>query len=78
MMCIYIYIYIHIIHTYTYIYIYIYICSKRVLEYGARAPVFYENIREQAVFHEYLQEACFVLAEISDNLRKPPGVYGRM
>ena len=31
--------------------------------------------REKTVFHEYLQEACFVLRkEISESLRKPPGV----
>ena len=57
-------------------------CNERVLEYGVRAPVFYRKLyrskREKTVFHEYLQESCFVLAEISESLRKPPGVYGRM
>ena len=60
------------------IYIYIY-----VLEYGVRvrAPVsteIYWSKREKTVFHEYLQEACVVLTEISENLQKPPGVYVRM
>ena len=32
----------------------------------------------QTVFHEYLQEYCFVLTDISGNLRKPPGVCERM
>ena len=33
----------------------------------------YRNLREKTVFHEYLQEACFVLTntEISEHLRKP-------
>ena len=52
--------------------------DKRVLEYGVRAPAFYGNLREQTVFHENLLEACFVLIEISESLRKPPGDYGRM
>ena len=50
-------------------------------EYGVRAPVFYGNLQEstgEKVFHEYLQKACFDLTDISDNLRKPPGVYGIM
>ena len=34
---------------------------KRGLEYVARAPVFYGNLREKTVFHENLQEAFFVL-----------------
>ena len=53
---------------------------KRGLAYGV-APVFYGNLREQTGdngFDEYLQEACFVLTEISENLRKTPGVYGRV
>ena len=41
--------------------------AKGVLEYGLRAPVFYGNLREKTVFHEYLQEACFALTEISEN-----------
>ena len=35
-----------------------------------------ETPREQTgetVFHEYLQEACFVPTEVSENLWKPPG-----
>ena len=51
---------------------------KRGLEYGVRAPVFYGSKREKTFFHEYLQEACFVLTEIFESLWKPPGVYGRM
>ena len=31
---------------------------------------------ERTIFHEYLQEYCFVI-EISENIRKPPRVYGR-
>ena len=46
---------------------------KRVLEYGVRPPVFYGNLREETVFHEILQEACFVLTEISGNLREFTG-----
>ena len=38
----------------------------------------YGSKREKTVFHEYLQEACFVPTEISNNLRKLPGVYGRI
>ena len=41
--------------------------AKRGLEYGVRAPV----------FHEHLHEACFVPTEISESLRRPPGVCGR-
>ena len=40
---------------------------RRVLECGVRAPVFYGNLCEQTgntVFHEYLQEACFVITEM--------------
>ena len=33
---------------------------------------------ERVVFHGNLQEACFVLAEISGHLPKPPGAYGSM
>ena len=50
--------------------------TKRVLEYGIRAPVFYGNLwskRERTVFHESLQESCFVLTEISENLRETSG-----
>ena len=50
---------------------------KGGLEYGVRPPVFYGSLREKTVFHEYLQEACCVLTEISESLRKPLGVYGR-
>ena len=38
----------------------------------------YGSKREKTVFHKYLQEYWFVLTEISESLRKPPGVYGRM
>ena len=41
---------------------------KRVLEYGVRAPVSSGFLREKAVFHKYLQEACFVITETSRNL----------
>ena len=48
--------------------------------YGLRAPIssteIYESKQERTVFHEYLlQEASFALAEISEDLRRPPGVY---
>ena len=47
--------------------------------YGLRfSAEIYVCKREKTVFHEHLQEACVVLAEIFENLRKPPKVYGRM
>ena len=56
---------------------------ERGLERGVRSPVlhgdlrektvFYGDLREKAVFHECLQEACFVLTEISGNLREFTG-----
>ena len=47
--------------------------------YGLRFPTeAYGNERERTVFQESLQEACFVFTEISESLRKPPGVYGIM
>ena len=47
--------------------------------YGLRICMeIYGSKREQTVFHEHLQEACFVLTEITENLWKPSGVYGRM
>ena len=47
--------------------------------YGLRfSTEIYGSKREKTVFHEYLQEYCFVLTEISENIWKPPGVYGRM
>ena len=55
--------------------------NKRVLEYKVRARFsteIYGSKREKAVFHKYLQEACFVLTETSESLWKPPGVSGRM
>ena len=41
-----------------------------------RAPVFCGNLQEKTVFHECLQEACFVLTLISESLRNLPGVKG--
>ena len=32
----------------------------------------YGGKREKTVFHEYLQEHCFVLTEISEIVQKPP------
>ena len=63
-----------------YIVIIIIICMiKRGLEYtGYRLRFSTEYLRDETVFHEYLQETCFVLTEISEIIRKPPGVYGRM
>ena len=52
-----------------------------VLEYGVRATVFYGSLREQMGendVRENLQEACHVLTEISEHLRKPPGTHGIM
>ena len=49
---------------------------KRVLEYGVRlrfSTEIYGSKREKTVFHENLQEACLVLAEISGNLREFTG-----
>ena len=56
---------------------------KRVLQYGVRSLVsteIYGSKGEKKKFHKYLQEAFFALTstEISEDLRKPPGVYGRM
>ena len=47
------------------------LCTSTVREYsstGHRLRFPTKNIREQTVFHEYLQEACFVLTNISGNL----------
>ena len=38
----------------------------------------YGSKREKTVFQEYLQEACFVITGIFEDLRRPPGVYGIM
>ena len=38
----------------------------------------YGSKREKAVFYEKTQEASFVLTEISESLRKPSEIYGRM
>ena len=50
--------------------------------YGLRfSTEIYGSKREKPFFHEYVQEARFVLTEISENLKKPqkpPGIYGRM
>ena len=49
---------------------------ERGLEYGVRAPVsteIYGSKPEKTVFHGYLQEVCFVLTEISGNLREFTG-----
>ena len=52
------------------------VVPKRVLEYGVRAPIFAEvsgSKREKTAFHENLQVVCFVLTEISGNLREFTG-----
>ena len=47
--------------------------------YGLRLSTeIYGSKQEKTVFREYLQETSFVLTDISESLRKPPGVYGRM
>ena len=59
---------------------------KKGLEYGVRAPVFYGNLREQTGENGFpririVQEAWFVLTvltDISESLRKPRGVFGKM
>ena len=62
-MCVCVYIYI-----YMYMVMCVYIQRDRERERDTRG----------ACFHEYLQEAGFVLTDISESLRKPPGVFGRM
>ena len=54
--------------------------SKRGLEYGVRAPVFYGNLREQTRENGFPLKPAGVLFcyfYISESLRKPPGVHGR-
>ena len=47
--------------------------------YGLRFSTdIYGSKREKTVFYEYLQQRCFFLTEISESLRRPPGVYRRM
>ena len=47
--------------------------------YGLRFPAeIYGSKRENTLFHEYLQEACFIFTEISEHLQKPLGVYGNL
>ena len=53
---------------------------KRGLEYGMRASVFYGNLREQTGENGFARIPTGSLScsyRISENLRKPPGVYGR-
>ena len=52
--------------------------TKRVLEYGVRAPVFYGNLREQTGETCFPQKPTGSLFCSCRNLRKPSGVYGRM
>ena len=73
-------------HIYIYIYTYLsdiclLVCSDlkgMVREdlstgYGLRFSTdIYGSKRGKHVFHEYLQEYCFVLSGISEHLRKPP------
>ena len=70
MLCIYIYIYLYI-----YIYIYIYIYTKRGLEYGVWAPVFYGHLREQTGENVVPRISAGILFRSYRNLRKSPGVY---
>ena len=66
-------------HTYIHTYIYIYIYKDLSTGYWLRfSTEVYGSKREKTILHEYLQECCFVLAEISESLRKPPGVYRRI
>ena len=65
------------IYVCVYIYIYIYI-HKRVLENGVRAPVFCGSLREQTGENGFPRKPTGSLFCSCGNLRKPPGVYGRM
>ena len=58
-----------------YIHIYTLILREDLsTEYGLRfSTEIYGSRWAKAVFHEYLQEACFDLAEISGNLREFTG-----
>ena len=89
MLLVYIHMCIHryVIHVFVYaLYIYIYIhrkgpCVREDLRMWYRlrfSTEIYKIKREKTVFRENPQEACFVLTEISENLRKPPGAYGIM
>ena len=80
MLCIFTYICIYI-YIYIYLFIYLFITGS-VGQDGTdapqrdenirrvRAPVFYRNLWKKTVFHQYLQEMCFVLTEISGNLHE--------
>ena len=59
-------------------YVYIYIYVSVFIEYGVRAPDFGGSKREKSSFRENLREACSGLAEVSEDLGKPRGIYGRM
>ena len=53
--------------------------SKRVLEYGVRAPVSYGNPQEQMGGNNgFPRKPTGSLFCSYRNLRKPPEVYGRM
>ena len=49
------------------------IMSKRVLEYGVRAPAFYGNLREQTGESGFPQIPAGILFCFFRNLRKSPG-----
>ena len=71
-MCMYIYIYIHMhlsLSLYIYIYTYMRAESGRRRSYRLSTEIYGIKL----VFHEYLLEACFVLTEISGNLREFTG-----
>ena len=44
----------------------------------AAQSVPFEDAEARPFLYENLQEACFVPTELSEHLRKPPGVYGGM
>ena len=52
--------------------------TKRVLEYGVRAPVFYWNLREHTGGNGVPRKPTGNMFCSYRNLRKPPGVYGIM
>ena len=66
------------------VYIYMYTCIYYFLReyssmgHGLRFSTDISGSKqEDTVFHEHLQDACFV-TEIFESLRKPPGVHGIM
>ena len=68
-------------------YIYIYIHTHSTIEYAymnnmytcmftCKLDTLKLRLAVKKGLREYLQDACAALTEISESLRKPPGVYG--